>query len=153
VLITKKSLFWVRVIIEVMTYNRVIKFTGVMIACLALLFYVHTAFAQIDNLPSIPGKGSTSDIKSLTDLIGYIYNLAFWIVGIAVFVNILWGGFIVFFGAAGNSSKVSEGTKKITNAVYGLVLLVAAYLILNTINPDLVKNTFDFGTLLQGGGQ
>lgn len=123
---------------------------GTTIARLALLFYVHTAYA-IDNLPNLPGKGSASDIQSLPDLIGYIYNLAFWIVGIAVFVNILWGGFIVFFGSAGSSSKFAEGRTKITNAILGLILLVAAYMILNTINPDLVKNTFDFGTLLNGG--
>lgn len=107
------------------------------------------AFAQLPNLPTGP---SPDQLDSIPAVISYIYNFAFWIVGIAVFFSVLRGGFIIFFGAAGSASKVAEGKKIITNAIIGLVLLVASWLILNVINPDLVKNTFDFGSSLQSIG-
>lgn len=108
-------------------------------------------FAAITGLPVLPSPApSPNDINSIPGLISYIYNLAFWIVGIAVFFQVLRAGFIIFFSAAGSASKISEGKKLIWNAIVGLILLFASWMILNVINPDLVKNTFDFGSLLQG---
>ncbi len=118
----------------------------------ASLFLGTHVFAATSGLPSIPGAPDPNSIDTIPGLISYIYNLAFWIVGIAVFFSVLRGGFIIFFGAAGSASKVSEGKKIITNAIVGLILLFSSWLILNVINPDLVKNTFDFGALLQGSG-
>lgn len=100
---------------------------------------------DFSRLPYVPGGPKPSEIKGVPDLISYIYNLAFWLVGLAVFVQVIRGGLLIFFFAAGNASKISEGRAMIFNAVIGFVLLVAAYLILNVINPDLVKNTFNFG--------
>lgn len=62
--------------------------------------------------------------------------------GIAVFVRILWAGFLMLT-AAGNASKAADAKNKIQSAVIGAILLFAAYLILYIINPDLVKNSFD----------
>lgn len=101
-------------------------------------------------LPVIPEGPDPSSIDSIPGLISYIYNIAFWIVGIAVFFSILWGAFQVFFTAASSSTKLAEAQKRIWNAVVGLILLFASWMILNIINPDLVKNTFDFKELLQG---
>ncbi len=36
--------------------------------------------------------------------------------------------------------KKEQGKKRIWNAIYGLILLFAAYMILRTINPALVEN-------------
>ena len=63
--------------------------------------------------------------------------------GIAVFIRILWAGFL-WLTSAGNASKAGQAKSMITNAVVGAILLFAAYLILYIINPDLVKNTFNF---------
>lgn len=112
------------------------------------IFAANGPFVLADNfssLPYVPGGPHPGDIKGVPDLISYIYNLAFWLVGLAVFVQVIRGGLLIFFFAAGNASKISEGRSMIFNAVIGFVLLVAAYLILNVINPDLVKNTFNFG--------
>ena len=110
------------------------------------------SFAAIPGLPYVPGGPDPATLEGIPGLISYVYNLAFWIVGLAVFINIFWGGFIVFFGSAGNASKLSEGKKKITNAIYGLIILLSAWMILHTINPDLVKNTFNFDAASTGIG-
>lgn len=74
-------------------------------------------------------------------LIESIFNWALALVGIAVFVNFLWAGFL-WFTAAGRPGPINQAQEKMTNALIGAIILLASYLILNTINPDLVKNTF-----------
>lgn len=85
----------------------------------------------------------TFDQQNLPAFISSIYSFALTIVGIVIFVRILYAGFLLLT-AAGNASKITDAKTKITNAVVGTILLFAAYLILNVINPDLVKNTFNF---------
>jgi hypothetical protein len=63
------------------------------------------------------------------------------IMGLIVFVMIIWGG-VLWLTAAGNPGKIAQGKKKMTNAVFGAILLASSFLILNTINPDLVSGTF-----------
>ncbi|MBI2062969.1 MAG: hypothetical protein HYT61_01870 [Candidatus Yanofskybacteria bacterium] len=86
----------------------------------------------------------TFDQPDLPAFISSVYSFSLTIVGIIVFVRILYAGFLLLT-AAGNVGKISDAKTKITNAVVGTILLFAAYLILYVINPDLVKNTFNFG--------
>ncbi len=75
-------------------------------------------------------------------LLQLIINYSLYILGIAVFVMVFWAGF-EWFSAAGNLGSVSKAKQRITNAVIGAILLVGAYVILYTINPDLVGGTFE----------
>ncbi len=77
---------------------------------------------------------------NLGECISGIYTWSLTIVGLAAFLNIIYGGWLVVT-AFGNTGKVGEATKRITNAVLGIVLLFSSYLILRTINPDLVGGT------------
>ena len=51
------------------------------------------------------------------------------------------GGVQIIF-SGGSSGKIAEGKKRITEAIWGLILALAAYLILYTINPDLISLKF-----------
>ncbi|MDO8495616.1 MAG: hypothetical protein Q7S32_03845 [bacterium] len=73
----------------------------------------------------------------LGDCISQIYTWSLTIVGIAAFVQIVYGGWQVLT-AFGNTGKVGEAMSRISNAVLGIVLLFSSYLILKTINPNLV---------------
>ncbi|OHB17508.1 MAG: hypothetical protein A2734_01200 [Parcubacteria group bacterium RIFCSPHIGHO2_01_FULL_40_30] len=77
-----------------------------------------------------------------TKLIQDIFNWALALVGIAVFINFLWAG-LLWFTAAGRPGPIGQAKEKMTNSLIGAIILLASYLILNTINPDLVKNSFD----------
>lgn len=82
---------------------------------------------------------------SLTDLGGLISQIFKWalaILGIAVFLMFLYAG-ILYLTAAGDTSKNTRARKKMINAVLGAILLIAAYLILYTINPDFVGGVFN----------
>ena len=103
-----------------------------------LLFIAGTEVAQAAF--SLPDLSKTSDLPAF---ISSVYSFALTVVGIAVFIRILYAGFLMLT-AAGNSGKWGDAKNKMQNAVIGAILLFAAYLILFIINPDLVKNTFNF---------
>ena len=94
----------------------------------------------INGLPKLPGA-DPSTIDSVGSFIEYAFQLSLYIVGIAVFINLIYGGAMYLYGAAVPSKK-AEAKAKIYNSILGMLLLLSAWLILNTINPDLVKNTF-----------
>lgn len=77
---------------------------------------------------------------NLGELIQQIFAWSLSILGISVFVMFFYSGFL-WLTAAGNTSKIGEAKTHMTNAVFGAILLLSAYLILYTINPDFVKNT------------
>lgn len=81
------------------------------------------------------------EAKDFGDLIENIFTWALWLVGAAIFVNFLWAG-LIWFTAAGSATRVGQAKEKMFNAIIGAIILLSSYLILNTINPDLVKQTF-----------
>lgn len=66
----------------------------------------------------------------------YIWSLA--AAAILALLYMVYGGYIVMT-AAGNASQATKGKEYLQSSVIGLALLLGAYLILNTINPDLVS--------------
>lgn len=89
--------------------------------------------------------------SDLGSLIESIFNWALALVGIAVFINFLWAG-LLWFTAAGRPGPIKDAKEKMFNSIIGAIILLASYLILNTINPDLVKNKFTLPGLDGDGG-
>jgi hypothetical protein len=71
-------------------------------------------------------------------MINQFYQFALLISGVLAFGAIVYGG-IKYILAAGNPSGQTEGREWIKSALLGLLLLLGAYLVLNTINPNLTK--------------
>jgi hypothetical protein len=92
----------------------------------------------IDKYPDVPGAKSPSETTDLPELINYIYRFALLACGITAFVSILIGAIRYIF-SAGNESVASDAKDQITQALLGVLILLASVLILNTINPDLIK--------------
>ncbi len=107
---------------------------------ISLVGFLFVAGARVAQAVSLPDFSNTSDLPAF---ISSVYSFALTVVGIAVFIRILYAGFLMLT-AAGNSSKWGDAKTKMQNAIVGTILLFAAYLILYVINPDLVKNTFNF---------
>jgi len=86
----------------------------------------------------IPGKGTLTEVQSsnIGLYIQNIYRFSLGIGGLFAMLFIVYGG-IIYTASAGNPAKQGEAKDIITNAVWGLVLLLGAFLILNTINPAL----------------
>lgn len=71
------------------------------------------------------------------DFINKAYNWSLGIAGTLAVIMIVYGG-IKYAVSAGNVAQQSDAKSIITSAIWGMVLLAGAYLILYTINPNLV---------------
>ena len=89
--------------------------------------------------PDFPPTSSSS--TNLGEIIGMIFSYSLQILGLIVFLMILFSGF-QWLTAGGNPGIIGTARTRITNALLGGLVLLAAYLILNTINPDLVNGGF-----------
>jgi hypothetical protein len=99
------------------------------------------AFAQatISISSAIPGMASAPTAgTSPGAFVAGFYNFALMIGGVLAFGAIVYGG-ILYAASAGNPGKQSEGKEWVKSALLGLLLLAGAYLILYTINPNLVN--------------
>jgi hypothetical protein len=79
--------------------------------------------------------GTTNNLGRCVNQI-YIWSLAAAAI-LALFMIVI-GGYITMT-AAGNAERASRGKNYIQSSLIGLVLLIGAYVLLNTINPDLVN--------------
>lgn len=94
----------------------------------------YTCIAIEQPLPPVPG----TQITGLDTYIKYVYQIALGVVGLMALIVLIIGG-VMYMTAAGNASQMSEAKDRIQNAILGLIMALAAYLILYTINPDLVR--------------
>ncbi len=76
--------------------------------------------------------------EGIAGLVSTFYNYALSAVGVAALGAIIYGA-IIWITSAGAPGKIGEAKELITGAIFGVVLLVSAALLLKTINPELVE--------------
>jgi hypothetical protein len=88
-----------------------------------------------------PLPGGTASIDTSNGFITYISQI-FWFLlsaaGILAVLVLVFAG-AEYVGSAGNPSVINDAKSRIWNAIIGLLLALAAYLILITINPNLIN--------------
>jgi lysylphosphatidylglycerol synthetase-like protein (DUF2156 family) len=87
-----------------------------------------------------PGEGIDLNKANLkfSEFIIWLYYLIVIIASAAAFVIIIWGG-IEYLTSAGNPSRRQSGLNWIKDALIGLVIVLIAYVVLQTISPRLVE--------------
>jgi len=110
-------------------------------------FLSHAQYTYTPMEP-VPGFSGANDFPAF---IVAIYKFGIWTVGIAALLMITIGGFM-YLTSAGNTSKMDTAKGVIKDALIGLIIAFAAYLILYVINPDLVKVQISFSPIGSGGG-
>ena len=83
------------------------------------------------------GIGKPVTGETIGKYIRAIYNYAIGIVGILAAVVMMVGG-VMWITAGGNAERVGNAKSWIGASLSGLVLALCSYIILNTVNPDLV---------------
>jgi len=101
-----------------------------------LFLFAARVFAQVKVSVTIPGPNGTG--TGIGGFIDNFYRFSLMIGGVLAFGAVVYGG-IKYIFAAGNPSGQSEGRDWITGAIWGLLLLAGAYLLLNVINPNLTN--------------
>jgi len=91
----------------------------------------------VENSPDLVKAISNIDFGGGFTLNG-IFGWALGIGGVAALGVIIFGG-VMYIASAGNVSRQGDAKEWIKAAVYGLILLAAGYLILNTLNPAILK--------------
>lgn len=114
----------------------IIILAGLFTAINAPVYSAEQGYQFLEKLPSFatapsPGAGLSSYLQWL-----FVFAISF--AGIAAVSMIIIGG-IQYITAYGNPSQIENAKNRIYQALLGLLLIVSAWLILYTINPDLVK--------------
>ncbi len=109
--------------------------------------YGDAYISDMDIVPQVTIPGSTfiagkeSEIKEGTTTIGEyiesIYTYLLLIVGIIAAIVLMAAG-ILWLSAGGNTERIGQAKKLITGSLTGLVLMLTSYILLVTINPNLV---------------
>ncbi|GEM_PF-2423539 len=79
------------------------------------------------------------------DVQSYLSNLYLWFlgfVGISALLAIVYGGILYMFSGT-SLTKTEQAKKLIGNAIFGIVIAAASFLLLSVINPDLINHGFD----------
>jgi len=74
--------------------------------------------------------------QDLNQIVAWFYYFIISIAGIAVFIMLIWGGF-QWLTSAGSPAKIADAKDRISSAFLGLLIILASYLILQVINPEL----------------
>ncbi len=77
------------------------------------------------------------DVPFIAEYVTGVYKFLSGIVGVLAVVMLIWGGIQWMLGGAVETASKAKET--IRNALIGLVLVLSSYVILNTMNPELVR--------------
>ena len=78
----------------------------------------------------------------LPQYVMYIFNLAIGLGGVAAFVMLVIGG-IKFLTSTGSPAQQTDAKEQIISAILGIIILISSYILLSTINPQLVVFTIE----------
>jgi len=108
----------------------------VILALLLLLPNISSATIDLNlEYPEIGGFDLNDD-QELNEIVAWFYYFVITIAGIAVFAMLVWGGF-TWLTSAGDPGKITDAKDRIYSAFLGLLLILASFLIMQTINPEL----------------
>ena len=122
--------------------NRIFRRKLLLVLATALLFVFLGlfAYAQGRNLEvKYPGSGApTTTNTPLSVYLEYIFHYSMIIAGVIALGVFVVGG-VRYLISAGNPAVIDDARDQIFSGFLGLVILLSSYLLLNTINPDLVN--------------
>ncbi|GAG82067.1 unnamed protein product, partial [marine sediment metagenome] len=108
---------------------------------LLLLFFFSLsfgfAFAQEVEYPEIPGVPTPSIKGGIPNYVKYIFNFAIAFTGLLALLILIWSG-TQYLTSTGKPDVLKSAKDRIKSALLGVLILLLSYLILITINPQLI---------------
>jgi hypothetical protein len=96
-------------------------------------------FTALAPIPGLTDQSTTSVINSVS-LAAFFNNLYKYLIGLAAtlaVIEIIWGGLEI--ATKDSVSKQSDGRERITQAIFGLVLVLSPVLVFSIINPSILN--------------
>lgn len=118
--------------------NNLLIFFGLLIL-FSLLFSLQ-AYGEVrleTDWPVAPGGKELATSSTLVDFIDYAYRWAMLLGGLFAFFALIMGGF-QYLTSVGDPNKMRDAKERVIAAILGLVLLLSTYVIINTLNPELL---------------
>lgn len=112
-----------------------VSFLALYLFCVGNVVYAADVTQNTDVVLQYPDFATA---ESPADLVGKIFSYAIYISGTLALIMVVYGG-IRYIVQAGNAASQKEAMDIIKSAVWGIALLAGAYIILVTINPNLVR--------------
>lgn len=109
----------------------------------ALVSLVPSAVSAAINLNldyPVIGPFNLNTTQNIGEVIGFLYGFLVVIAGVLAFGMLVWAG-ITWLASAGDPSKISDARDRIQKAFLGLLLVLASFLLLQILNPDLTLIT------------
>lgn len=116
------------------------KYIFIIILLLAVSYTPYVATTQVQLETGLPGiLGNQLPVgQELPSYIRYLFIFGLSLITIMALGRMIIGG-ITYVLAAGNAAKVEDAKDIIFQALLGFGILLVSYLLLRTINPDLVN--------------
>ena len=99
---------------------------------------INVTFPCPDSLSAIDMDSCPSQRAGVSGFLIRLYQFSLGISGILA-VGMIAAGGVYYAASTGNPSKQSDARDMIMSAIWGIILLFGAYLVLKTVNPELVK--------------
>ncbi|MCR4283989.1 MAG: pilin [Parcubacteria group bacterium] len=115
--------------------KKILKIKGLAVIALGVILMSPVSAFAYELLEPLPGLNETD--VTLSSYLSWLFPFALTVTAVLAVVMIVIGGLQLAGG--GSEGLKTAGKKRIESAIYGLLLAVSAYLILYTINPNLVN--------------
>ncbi|MCP6718456.1 MAG: pilin [Patescibacteria group bacterium] len=81
-------------------------------------------------------KFDLNENQDINEIVAWLYYFIISVSGFAAFAMLVRGGFM-WLSSAGNPSVLGEAKDIISSAIFGLIIILTSFLILQVINPEL----------------
>lgn len=112
-------------------------FGVLLLILLGSLTLASSAFALEITYPTLPGGITLSEKPQLNEFVRYIYAFSIFIAGFVALGVTIFGGFLYLLSGE-NPVKRASAREWIGAGFWGMLILLMSYIILTTINPQLV---------------
>lgn len=107
------------------------------IIALFLFLMANNVLAKLQlDYPKLGSGMTINETTTFPELVAYLFQFSIYLAAIITFVSILIGG-IKWIDSAGSPSKVADAKDQILSSFLGLIILLSAWLTLNTISPNM----------------
>ena len=110
--------------------------TIILLLALAVAGTAYAATTLEVGIPGVEGAAAGDTVSSVPTYIKYLYYFVLGLVGIAGFSSLVFWGAV--WAGSGIVDKKAQAIAGIKNTLTGIGIALTAFILLNTINPDLI---------------